>query len=159
MKAVSIILSLILFLMLAFGAFFFAGSTLQTQVSCIRAEASQYPDAFDSIRSIVSSGSAPRQFVADDLSDPTGYALLDVNITLTNRGIFDAEWLNIQVEPAEGDIAVYSLSGDSADVPARSAGQINLKLVTRAPQNSVRTVTIQYYVYGISRTVKITNVG
>lgn len=159
MKSVSIILSLILFLMLAFGAFFFAGSSLQTQVSCIRADASQYPEAFESIRNIVATGSAPRQFAADDLADPAGYALLDVNITLTNRGIFDAEWINIQVQATDGDIAVYSLTGDSMDIPARSSGQVNLKMVTKAPAESVRTVTIQYYVYGISRTIKISNIG
>ncbi len=125
----------------------------------MRASADQYPEAFESIRSIISAGSAPRQFVSDELADPTGYALLDVNITLTNRGIFDAEWLNIQVEPTEGDIAVYSLTGDGTDIPARSSAQINLKMITRAAADSVRTVTVQYYVYGISRTVKISNIG
>ena len=54
-----------------------------------------------------------------------------------------------------GDIAVYSLTGDGSDVAARSAGQVNLKLITRAGQQAARSLSIQYYVYGISRTINI----
>ena len=141
--------------MLAFGAFFYTGGTLKAQVNSITAGASEYPDAFESIRSVVASGAAPRQFSQDALDNPANYFLVDVTINLTNRGIFAAEWLNVQLEPVTGDVAVYSLSGDGVDVSARSTAQVNLKLVTRAPAGSVRTVSIQYYVYGVSRTIEL----
>lgn len=141
--------------MLAFGAFFYTGGTLKAQVNSITADAAEYPDAFESIRSVVASGAAPRQFSQDALDDPANYSLVDVTINLTNRGIFAAEWLNVQLGPVTGDVAVYSLSGDGVDVSARSTAQINLKLVTRAPAGSVRTVSIQYYVYGVSRTIEL----
>ena len=155
MKPATVVLSLILILMLAFGAFFYTGGTLKAQVSAITAGAAEYPDAFDSIRNVVSSGAAPRQFSQDVLDDPANYSLVDVTINLANRGIFSAEWLNVQLEPATGDVAVYSLSGDGMDVSARSTAQVNLKLVTRAPAGSPRTVSIQYYVYGVSRTIRL----
>lgn len=155
MKPATVILSLILILMLAFCAFFYTGGTLKAQVSSISASAAEYPEAFESIRNIVASGSAPQTISGDALDDPALYSLVDVNITLTNRGVFDAEWLNVKVQGATGDVAVYSLSGDGTDVPARGTGQVNLKLVTRAPADSARTVTIQYYVYGISRTIRL----
>ena len=141
--------------MLAFGAFFYTGGTLKAQVNSITAGAAEYPDAFESIRSVVASGAAPRQFSQDALDNPANYSLVDVTINLTNRGIFAAEWLNVQLEPVTGDVAVYSLSGDGVDVSARSTAQVNLKLVTRAPAGSVRTVSIQYYVYGVSRTIEL----
>ena len=141
--------------MLAFGAFFYTGGTLKAQVNSITAGAAEYPDAFEYIRSVVASGAAPRQFSQDALDDPANYSLVDVTINLTNRGIFAAEWLNVQLEPVTGDVAVYSLSGDGVDVSARSTAQVNLKLVTRAPAGSVRTVSIQYYVYGVSRTIEL----
>ena len=141
--------------MLAFGAFFYTGGTLKAQVNSITVGAAEYPDAFESIRSVVASGAAPRQFSQDALDDPANYSLVDVTINLTNRGIFAAEWLNVQLEPVTGDVAVYSLSGDGVDVSARSTAQVNLKLVTRAPAGSVRTVSIQYYVYGVSRTIEL----
>ena len=155
MKPATVVLSLILILMLAFAAFFYTGGTLKAQGNSITAGAAEYPDAFDSIRNVVSSGAAPRQFSQDVLDDPANYSLVDVTINLTNRGIFAAEWLNVQLEPATGDVAVYSLSGDGMDVSARSTAQVNLKLVTRAPAGSPRTVSIQYYVYGVSRTIRL----
>ena len=156
LKPLNFILCLILVLMLAFVAFFFAGGTLSSSATCITAAAADYPEAFESIRGVISADSAPQLLSNEALGDPSGYTLVDVNISLSNRGVFDAEWLNIQVEGAPGDVAVYSLTGDGLDVPARSSAQVNLKLLTRAPADATRQITIQYYVYGISRSVHVT---
>ena len=155
MRTLTIFLSLILILMLSFCAFFYAGGTLHAEVSCITAPASDYPDAFESVKHVVAAGSAPIVLSDASLDDISACSLVDVNIILTNRGVFDAEWLNIQTRGAEGDVAVYSLTGDGTDVPARSTGQVNLKFVTRAASNVPRSLTIQYYVYGISRTIEL----
>ena len=155
MKPSTIILSLILIVIIAFGAFFYAGSTLQAEPSCISAGAGDHPEAFASIRNVLSSNSAPQLFSTDPLGDAANYSLLDISIALTNRGIFDAEWLNIRLQGVTGDVAVYSLTGDGSDIAARSNGTINLKLVTRAPIDSPRSVSIQYYVFGISRTITV----
>jgi len=141
--------------MLAFGAFFYAGGTLKTEVTAITASAAEYPDAFESIKGVITSGSAPQLFSTESLDDPANYSLLDVSIILTNRGIFDAEWLNVQFQGVQGDVAVYSLSGDTQDVLARGAAQVNLKLITNASASGQRMITIQYYVYGISRTIEV----
>lgn len=155
MKPATMVFSLILILILAFCAFFYTGGTLQAQASSITASAAEYPQAFESIRSILSTGTAAQVFSTDVLDDAANYSLVDVNIRLANRGVFDAEWLNIELQGVTGDIAVYSLTGDGTDIGARSTGQINLKLITRAPEGSGRSVSIQYYVYGISRTIKV----
>lgn len=155
MRPATIVLSLILILCLAFCAFFYTGGTLQAEAGSIYANAAEYPEAFESIRDVISGGNAPQLFSSDELDDPANYSLVDVSINLVNRGIFDAEWLNIKVHGTTGDIAVYSLTGDGSDVPARSTAQLNLKLITRAPTTAKRSVSIQYYVYGISRTIEI----
>lgn len=155
MRPATTVFSLILVLILAFCAFFYTGGTLQANVSSISASAAEYPEAFSSIQNVVSGGTAPQIFSGDVLDDPANYSLVDISIALSNRGIFDAEWLNVQVTGTTGDIAVYSLSGDGTDVAARSTGDVNLKLITRAPENAVRSISIQYYVYGISRTITL----
>ena len=155
LRTLTVFLSLILILMLSFCAFFYAGGTLHAEVSCITAPASEYPEAFSAVQEVLASGSAPILFSGASLDDASACSLLDVNIILTNRGIFDAEWLNVQAKGAEGDVAVYSLTGDGTDVSARSTGQVNLKYVTRAAGSVPRTITIQYYVYGISRTIEV----
>ena len=52
-----------------------------------------------------------------------------------------------------GDIAVYSLTGEGSDVPARGTGQVNLKLITTAKDVDGRGVALEYYVHGMKRTL------
>lgn len=155
LKPFNIFLSLILVLMLAFCAFFFAGGTLMVSVSSISANAADYPDAFESIQAVLAGDTAPQSFITEPLGEAEEYRLVDINLSLSNRGVFDAEWLNIEMEGILGDAAVYSLSGNGEDVPARGGAQANLKLITQAPADVKREISIQYYVYGISRTVKV----
>ena len=155
MKPFNIFLMLLLILALAFLAFYFVGGTLSPAVSCISARADDHPEAFASIRNVVLSDSAPQTFTSDPIENPENYSLLDVNITLANRGIFPAEWLNITVHGASGDVAVYSLTGQGSDVPARSASAVNFKLITRASASVPRSATIQYYVFGLSRHINV----
>lgn len=155
MKPLNVLLCVVLVACLAFGAFFLAGGTLRADVNRIYANASDYPEVFASVQDVIAANSAPQLFSADPLDEPGNYSLMDVTVSLSNRGIFDAEWLNVCLEGVAGDVAVYSLTGDGSDVPARSSGQVNLKLITRAPADVRRNLSIQYYVYGISRTINV----
>lgn len=155
MKPATAVFSLILALMLAFCALFYVGGTLKADAQSVTADAASYPEAFRSIADVVASGAAPLSFTSEPIGDPAQYTLIDINVTLSNRGLFAAEWLNISVEPTAGDVAVYSLSGNGLDVAARSAQQANLKLLTRAGRDSVRKITVQYYVFGVSRTIEL----
>ena len=154
MKKLNAFLLVVLILMLAFIAYFFIGGTLHTQTAIATAPAADYPDVCRSIMNIVNSGAAPQQFSA--LPDsPDGCALMDMTITLSNPGLFAAEWMDISVSPAAGDIAVYSLTGESTGIPARSSGQVNLKLITTAPAGANRQIQLNYYVFGMLRNVTI----
>ena len=55
----------------------------------------------------------------------------------------------------EGDVAVYSLTGEGSSIPALSTGQVNLKLITSVSESVPREITIRYYVFGMQRTVRI----
>ena len=155
MKKVNVFLTIVLVLMLAFAAYFMIGGTLKAQTSAATAPAMDHLDACASIQSIIASGTAPQQFAALPAT-PEGCTLADVTITLTNPGMFAAEWIDLTVDPAEGDIAVYSTSGETTSLAPRSAGQVNLKLLTAAPEGTVRTVRISYYVFGMMREIKVT---
>ena len=120
------------------------------------ANAADYPEAYGSIRSLLESGSAPQTFEGAALGEEAArYTLVDVNLRLTNRGLFPAEWLDIRAEAAQGDIAVYALTGEGSDVPARDSATVNLKLITTAPADAMRDIRIQYYVYGMKRTITV----
>lgn len=156
MKALTVFLCLLLSIVIAFGAWFMITGTLDAQVSRVTAQASEYPEAFDSIRGVLTGGGAQAIYsTGDPLENPADYTLMDVNIQLTNRSLFDAEWLNIELTPISGDVALYSLTGQCADVPAKGMQSVNLKLVTRAGADSVHTAKIQYYVFGVSRSIQV----
>lgn len=154
MKKLNIFLLIVLILMLGFVAYFLIGGTMKAEVYTATAPAMDHIDACKSIQSIVNSGAAPQQFTALP-SSPEGCTLVDTTITLTNPGLFDAEWIDISVTPAAGDIAVYSLTGEASSLASRTSGQVNLKLITTAPAETRRKITLNYYVFGMMRSVSV----
>jgi len=143
-----------LVLLLALAALFLAGGTLSARLEATTASAADYPKAFSAIREVLGSGAAPQVF-AGALPQAEACRLEDVTITLRNNGLFPAEWLYVQAEPAPGDIAVYSITGEGGGVAARSTGTINLKLVADARGSGERAYRIQYYVFGMKRSITV----
>lgn len=154
MKKINIVLMVVLILMIAFVVYFFVGGTLKPLVTFATAPAADHPDAFASIQGVLAAHAAPQQFAELD-GDAGRYTLVDMNVQLSNHGIFDAEWVDVDVAPAHGDVAVYSFTGEGSDIPARSVGSVNLKLITTNP-SAGRDITITYYVHGMQRTVSVT---
>lgn len=156
MRKLTVILAAVVCGMLAFTGWFLLGGTLQARVYVQTAPAADYPEAFGSIRSLIESGSAPQILGQEPLrEDASAYTLVDITVTLSNRGLFPAEWLDIRTSGTEGDIAVYALIGEGRDIAPRESGQVELKLVTTARADAVRDVTIQYYVYGMKREITV----
>ena len=151
----TLFLGIIFVLLLGLAVFFYTGGTLVADVRIQTAHASDYPEVFESVVGVLRSGSAPQQFSGDALDDVSRYTLADINVTLKNRGLFAAEWLDIRVEGAPGDVAVYSLTGEGSTVDARGVGEVNLKLLTTASPDTERAIRIQYYVYGMKRTISV----
>ena len=156
MKRINVFLMVVLILLIAFTVYFFIGGRLQADVTTITANAADYPDAFESILNVLSSGSAPQRFSGEVPSSAEDWTLVDTTVMLSNRGLFAAEWIDISVEAAPGDLAVYSLSGEGTDVRAQSSARVNLKLITTAPADAQRDITLTYYVYGMRRTLTVT---
>jgi len=156
MKKLTLFLLVTLLILVAFAALFFAGGTLGAELSAVTAPASDYPQVFESIAGVLAADAAPQLFTADlpgEIS-PEGLTLEDVTLTLSNRGIFDAEWLSVEALPVPGDIAVYSLTGEGSTIRARSVGTVNLKLLSRGTPAG-RKYRIEYYVYGLKRSVTV----
>ena len=156
MRKLTILLAIVLALLLGFAGWFYLGGTLRSEVAVQSARAADYPEAFGAIRSLVTVGAAPQVLGGSALSeDPSPYTLIDINVTLTNRGLFPAEWISVNVEGGVGDVAVYSITGEGSTVAGRSTGTVNVKLVSLAALPVARTYRIQYYVYGMKRSVTV----
>ena len=136
MKKLNVFLLIVLILMLAFVAYFFIGGTLHAQTSIATASASDYPDVCKSITNIVNSGAAPQQF-AELPASPNGCTLVDMTISLTNPGLFAAEWLDFSVAPANGDIAVYSMTGETTSNTSISHASATSRKQSRSSYSGV----------------------
>lgn len=155
MRPLTAILCVLVALAAAFCIFFYVGGTLTAQVNCVTAAASEYPEAFASIREDIQSGRVERLYRNEDMTDAGQYTLVDVTVQLANRGVVDAEWISAEPAQLEGDIALYSIGGIGSDVPAGGMQTLNLKLVTREPADAPRSLAVEYYVYGIKRRINV----
>lgn len=156
MRKLTVLLAIVLVLLLGFAGWFYLGGTLRSTMSVQAARAADYPEAFGSVRSLLEGGAAPQILDGGGLSeDPSPYMLMDINVTLTNRGLFPAEWLHITAVGAPGDIAVYAVTGEGSDVMPRDSATVNLKLVTTASADAPRSIVIQYYVHGMKREITV----
>ncbi|GEM_PF-2209814 len=151
----TMILGAVLAVMVLCGAVFLLGGGLSARLDVMTAGAAEFPKAYQSIRDIVASDAAPQRFDAPLPDDPAACRLEDVTITLYNRGLIDAEWVSVSVEGAQGDIAVYSVSGEGDTIPARGSGIVNLKLISHAGGGTDRAYRVQYYVYGMKREIVV----
>ena len=154
MRRLTAVLATVFFIMAGLAAWFYLGGTLRAEPYIRTARAADYPEAFGAIRGLLDSGSAPQILGSEAVSeDPAAYTLVDISVTLTNRGLFPAEWLDISATAATGDIAVYAITGEGSTIAARDSGQVNLKLITTARADALRDVVIQYYVHGMKRAI------
>lgn len=154
MRKSTMILGTVFLIMAMLAALFLAGGTLSAKVETMTAIASDYPKAYASIKNVLAAG-APQEFSEALPEDPSDCRLEDVTITLSNRGLFPAEWISVNVEGAPGDVAVYSITGEGSNIPGRSVGTVNLKLVSLAEAAWPRVYHIQYYVFGMKRSIDV----
>ena len=155
MRKSTMILGTVFLILAMAAALFLVGGTLSARVDVMTASGAEYPKAYASIQGVLRAG-APQLFSEGLPEDPAACRLEDVTITLSNRGLFPAEWISVSVDVAPGDIAVYSITGEGSTVYGRSAGTVNLKLVSLASQSGQRAYHIQYYVYGMKRQIDVT---
>ena len=156
MRKLTAVLAILFALLAGFAMWFYVGGTLRAQACIQTASAADYPEAFGAICDLIEAGSAPQRFGDAALKkDAAAYTLVDVSVTLHNRGLFPAQWLDIRAAAVPGDIAVYALTGEGSDIPARDSATVDLKLITTAPADAVRDITIQYYVHGMKRSITV----
>ena len=154
MKLIHKVLLAVLILMLLFVLWFYAGATLRARASVAVARAADYPEAFEAAASLVHSGAAYELFSNEALETAENYVLVDASVNLHNFGPFPAEWLEVEVQPGAGDVAVYSVTGGAGNVPAFGSGRVNVKLIVRDAQ-AERGMTLGYYVRGMHRTIEV----
>lgn len=125
------------------------------QVSVLVTPAEQAREIFDSTVAQVKSGTFTGRVFGNTAGlNARDCAFLTVTVRLANRGFFPAEWVVLDVHPADGDVlqldnvqANVLASGSQGDVAATV-------LTTGGAEDTRRAFTVSCYVFGRKVTVE-----
>lgn len=83
------------------------------------------------------------------------YALYTYTLHLINDSMLQADMIEIQVIPMDGDIVQV---GDSwpRSLSSRSEGDISATILTKSGTHAVRELIVTYYIWGVPFQVKVT---
>ena len=115
------------------------------QTSMLVTPAAQAQEIFDQAVAQVRDGTFTGDAAGLDAQD---CAFLTVTVRLANRGFFPAEWIALQVQPAEGD--VLQLDNVQANVLASGhQGDVSATVLhAGGAENVQRAFTVSCYVFG-----------
>ncbi|MBR5302923.1 MAG: hypothetical protein IKU38_08820 [Clostridia bacterium] len=119
----------------------------QTQV--LATPAAQAQDVFDSAMAQVSSGTfTGRMFAQPGTLAAQDCTFLTYTVRLKNKGFFPAEWVSLDIQPAEGD--VLQLDNVQANVLASgSRGDMNATVLhVGDASHTPRSYIVNCYVFG-----------
>lgn len=134
------------------GAVLYGINTLEPvveQTSVQITPAAQAQDIFDSVLAQVSSGTfTGRTFAQPGMLNSMDCTFVTYTVRLANKGFFPAEWVSLNVQPAEGD--VLQLDNVQANVLSRgSRGDISATLLHMGDASQTqRNYIVECYVFG-----------
>lgn len=139
------------------GAVLYGLNTLTPQieqVTVVQTPAADVPDMFDGLLTQLAEGTfAGKVFADTDGLSAQDCAFVTYTVRLNNRGFFPAEWIALEISPAEaadgehGDVLQIGDSGAYV-LAAGSRGDLSATLLTTLEEEQVRTITVTCYVFG-----------
>lgn len=149
MKALAKFLTVVTVLVLLAGGYVIWASELGVSPAGTLVEsAADRTDAFESIRQTAAVGGSGVTLYADGmLGEPDEYVFVTYTLRLRNSNVLNAEWLQLELTPQEGDVLLLASSVE--DVPAFSEQLYTVVLLTsRNTASYARSAELTYYVYG-----------
>ncbi len=155
MRTFAIIAAVITALLLACVAYGALTTQVEVQVVAVSSEpASNQVEAFTTVNTWVKeqNGSSITRFTADELGDISNYKLVYLTVEIRNWSFMPAEWVQVQIQPAEGDVLQIRQDPATARQLGKSAVQAVL-LTASQDASTPRQVTVEYYLLGQKYTV------
>ena len=95
------------------------------------------------------------KFTNDEPGDISNYSMVYLTVEVSNWSYLPAEWVQIRVNPASGDL--LQIRQDSASARALGKTVFQAVLLTSAQNPTVeRQVEVEYYIFGHNYTVTST---
>lgn len=119
-------------------------------------EASAQTPVFDSIAAQMRNNAViGTVFRQEALNNAADYQFAVYTVRLNNKTFLTADMIEVQVTPIESDILQIGDTGAHA-LSARSTGDIQATILSRAGTPSMREVTVTYYMWGLPFSLKTT---
>lgn len=144
----------------ALGIFGYGVYGLQIQTgecSVIVTPATQATEQFEALRAGMDNESlTDRVFIKEALGNPEEYVFITYTLRVKNVGFIPAEWIELVVTPAEGD--VLEMDGSSAQVlGAMSEGDLKAVVLRRGDgSDTARSAQVTYYALGRPYAIDVT---
>ena len=149
MRAIAKFLTLVTALVLLAGGYLIWASELKvTPAGVVVESAADRIQAFEGIRESSEVGSPDLVMYENSITGgPDQYVFVTYTLKMRNLNALPAEWLQIDIEPVEGDVLMVKAIVE--DVPAFSEQLFTVVLMTsRSVGDYSRKATLSYYVYG-----------
>ena len=157
MKAVAVILVLALIAAVAGVGYLYFTSNLEVSFDSVAAvDPLTQPDDFDSLRASLDAGTfIGTRFDASPLPAAENCLWYTWNLRLANKSFLQADAVEVQVTPMEGDL-LQPGSASEYVLPPRSSGTLSVSMLTSRSMHSVREAIVTWYVWGLPFSARLT---
>ena len=150
---------MVVLLLCAFGGFGYLYMTANIVVASIALSTQPAADQqalFDDLKARLENGTALGTVFQPAVSGgPEEYAFYTYTLHLKNQSFLQADMIEIQIVPMDGDVLQLRQTQAMA-VGRRGEGDISGAILTKAGNHAVREIIITYYVWGIPFNIKTT---
>ena len=150
MRVFSVIVAVFTVIVLAVSGYVMATTQIGIEVEGVYGmPASEQFEAFEMARGWAqeSNTSTITRYSQDVIGDVSNYHIVFLNVRLSNWDILPAEWLQINIHPAAGDI--LQIRQDSARMDGMQRKTVQAVLLTSNPNYYVhRDIDVEYYLFG-----------
>lgn len=157
MRGIAKFLTLVTVLVLLVCGYVIKTSELSvTSGGAVVESAADRSDAFEGIRQMSAVGSDEITMFQNKIeAGAEQYSFVTYTLRLRNLNLLDAEWLQLDITPADGDVLMLKPAVE--DVAAFNEQLITVVLMTdRTTASYTRSATLTYYVYGHPVTIPVT---
>lgn len=129
----------------------------EVQVSVLPAD--QNPGLFENLRREMENDALTgRVFRQEPIESPAEYVFVTYTVPVQNLNFLSAEWIELVVQPQEGDVVQLS-TGDAQRLPGLSRANLNATVLCRldaqAAASRSAALELQYFLFGRPYSFKI----
>ena len=149
MKYIALLLVLATLATMGYGIYIYLNTNLEVvSVSVNSIEARNISDKFIADREDLTNGIKTGRVFTNELNNGNDYYYIEYTMQLENNLLVDAESLELQVVPKNGDV-YQSLSNVLPIIKRNEKAELKANLLSKKTAMGIREFVVSYYVWGI----------